>query len=108
MDSSNTDGEQGRPASLFISSDSAPSEAKLWSADVSASLAVKCHCILISPPFSEHGNCSEMLSGRRPVRSTGDDSQALNLFKLGLSLTQGRAIVADVFFVAWVGNLIIN
>ena len=30
------------------------------------------------------------------------------VFKLGLSLTQGRAIVADVFFVAWVGNLIIN
>ena len=108
MDSSDIDGEQGRPSPLLISSDSAPSEAKLWSVGISASLVVKCRCILVSPPFSEHSNdCSEMRPGRRPVQSTGDASQALNLFKPGLSLTQGRMVVSDVFIVAWVGTLII-
>ena len=42
------------------------------------------------------------------MRSTGDVSQALNLFEPGLSLTQGRMVVSDVFFVAWIGNLIIT
>ena len=33
--------------------------------------------------------------------------EAHNLFKPGLSLTQGRMVVSDVFIVAWVGTLII-
>ena len=67
---------------------------------VSASLASKFPCMPISLSSPEHESCPEVESGRRSVRSTGDVSQALNLFDRMLGLPRERAYVTDVIIIA--------
>ena len=59
----------------------------------------------ISLSSSEHITCSEFESGRRSVRSTGDVTEAHNLFKRMPGLPQEHADVSNVFIVAWTGKL---
>ena len=54
----------------------------------------------ISPPFSGHRFFSVLGLECRHVRSTGDDSQALNLLERVLHLAQGQLIVSYVFMVS--------
>ena len=49
-----------------------------------------------SPPFCRQGSCSSLGLGCELVRSTGDESQALNLFEHGLGWTQGQLIISHV------------
>jgi hypothetical protein len=57
----------------------------------------------ISPPFSGQSCSSSLELGNRHVRSTGDESQALNLLERVLHLTQGQMIVSYVIVesIAW-------
>ena len=49
-----------------------------------------------SPPLSGQGSCSSLGLGSGLVRSTGDESQALNLFEHGQGLAQGQLLIAYV------------
>ena len=60
------------------------------------SLVAKLSLTPISPPFSEQCFCSSLELGCSHVRSTGEDSRALNLFERVLHLTQGQMIVSYV------------
>ncbi len=81
-------------------------EAILQFFDPTAFLVVYLCLVSISPPFSEHNNCSDKSSGK-PVQSTGTVSQAHNLFGPELVSTQGDIAEADVFNVTWTGSSIL-
>ena len=72
--------------------------------DVSACLASKFPCKAISLSSPEHEPCSEVESGRRSVRSTGDDSIAQNLFERLPGVPLEQAYVSDVITIEWFGN----
>ena len=69
--------------------------------DVTAFLASKFPCIAISLSSPEHEPCSEVESGRRSVRSTGDDSIAQNLFERLPGVPLEQAYVSDVITIEW-------
>ena len=70
---------------LIVSLEMTPPEAELRFFDPTAFLVVDLCRVTISP-LSEHCNCSGK-SLEKPVRSTGDASQAENLFGPELLLT---------------------
>ncbi len=89
---------------MIVSVGMTPPEAMLRSLDLTAFLGVDLCRVSISPPFSEHCNCSGK-SLEKPVQSTGGALQAHNLFGLEI-LTQGDIAEADVFTVTWTGSSI--
>ena len=92
---------------MIVSVGMTPSEAMLRSLNLTALLEVNLCRVSISPPFSEHCNCSGK-SLEKPVRSTGGASQADNLFGPELLLTQGDIAEGDVFNVTWTGSSILS
>ncbi len=76
----------------------------LQSINLTAVFEVNLCRVFISPPFSEHCNCSDK-SLEKPVQSTGGALQAHNLFGPEIS-TQGDIAEADVFNVTWTGSSI--
>ena len=91
---------------MIVSVGMTPPEAMLWSINLTAVFEVNLCCVSISPPNSEHCNCSDK-SSEKPVRSIGTASQARNLFGPELVSTQGDIVEADVFNVTWTGSSII-
>ena len=89
---------------MIVSVGMTPLEAMLRSLNLTALLEVNLCRVSISPPFSEHCNCSGK-SLEKPVRSTGTALQAHNLFGPVIS-TQGDIAEADVFNVTWTGSSI--
>ena len=89
---------------MIVSVVATPPEAMLRSINLTAVFEVDLCRVSISPPFSEHGNCSDK-SLEKPVRSTGGASQAHNLFGPEI-LTQEDIAEADVFNVTWTGSSI--
>ena len=81
---------------MIVSFEMTPPEAELWFFDPTAFLVVDLCLVSISPPFSQHCNCSGK-SLEKPVRSTGGASQADNLFGPELLLTQGDIAEGDMF-----------
>ena len=92
---------------MIVSFEVTPPEAELRFFDPTAFLVVDLCLVSISPPFSEHCNCSGK-SLEKPVRSTGGASQADNLFGPEPLSTLGDIVERDVFNVTWTGSSILS